>query len=435
MSEFLSNFVEFIEAYGVVGLAVISFAESSFFPIPPDILLIPMAFMNRKLALFYALVTTVSSVIGGTFGYIIGKQLGKPILRRFFKEEKIKKVEGYFAQYGGWSIAIAGFTPIPYKLFTISAGAFNVRMYTLIMASIFGRGGRFFLEGFFIFFLGDTAKYYLQNYFEVFTIGITVLGVIIYYVWKKLKTAGRVKGTGVMAKFKKKYSKLQAWVLRYRKYDRAATYFFISIFAALLSLLVFLEFVEDYLTRGNWNIDVKVINYVNTIRNTTLTQIFKGITITGSTLFIIVITLALGLILIRKQQKKEALLLSLNTLGLCLFNTVLKQVFKRQRPLGLRIIKVSGYSFPSGHAMIFMGFSILIIYYLLTDVRKKRPAILASVLIFVYAILVGLSRVYLGVHFLSDVFAGWFAGVLWSSTSIVIYKALGYRRSLELEEI
>jgi undecaprenyl-diphosphatase len=435
LSGILSNFVKFIEAYGVVGLAVISFAESSFFPIPPDILLIPMAFMNRKLALFYALITTVSSVLGGAFGYIIGNKLGKPILRRFFKEEKIKKVEGYFAKYGGWAIIIAGFTPIPYKLFTISAGAFGVRMYTLIMASIFGRGGRFFLEGFFIFFLGDKAKYYLQNYFEVFTIGITVFGVIFYYVWKKLKMAGKIKGTGVMAKFKKKYEKLNALVLRYRKYDRAATYFFISIFAALFSLLVFLEFVEDYLTRGNWNFDIKVINYINTIRSTTLNQIFKTITITGSTLFIMVITLVLAVILIRKQQKKEAFLLSFNTVGLCLFNMALKQVFRRPRPLGLRIIKVSGYSFPSGHAMTFMGFSILIIYYLLTGVRKKRPAILASVLIFIYAIFVGISRVYLGVHFLSDVFAGWFAGILWSSTSIVIYKALGYRRSLELEEV
>ena len=120
MSDFLANFIEFVRAYGVVGLAAVSFAESSFFPIPPDVLLIPMAFMNRRLALLYALVTTVSSVFGGIFGHIIGYKLGKPILMRFFKEETTNKVEEYFKKYGGWYIAVAGFTPIPYKAFTIS---------------------------------------------------------------------------------------------------------------------------------------------------------------------------------------------------------------------------------------------------------------------------------------------------------------------------
>ena len=100
MSDFLANFIEFVRAYGVVGLAAVSFAESSFFPIPPDVLLIPMAFMNRRLALLYALVTTISSVFGGIFGHIIGRKLGKPILRRFFKEETINKVEDYFKKYG-----------------------------------------------------------------------------------------------------------------------------------------------------------------------------------------------------------------------------------------------------------------------------------------------------------------------------------------------
>lgn len=429
MSGFLNNFIEFVQAYGVVGLAVISFAESSFFPIPPDVLLIPMSFMNRKLALFYSLVTTVSSVLGGIFGHIIGRKLGKPLLTKLFKEDKINKVEGYFKKYGGWSIAIAGFTPIPYKIFTISAGVFNVRMTTLIGASILGRGARFFIEGLFILVLGDAAKYYIQNYFEILTIGITVLCIIFYFIWKKLKASGKIKSMGIVAYFKRKYNEFDSFRFKYKKYDEAATYFFISIFLSFTSLFALLEFIEDYLSKDNWKIDVNIMSFISNIRNTTLDNIFKIITTTGNTLSVVIIVLISALILIRIKKKKEALFFSMNTMGLWIFNEVLKQIFKRPRPSGLKLVEASGYSFPSGHAMIFMGISILLAYYILTCLKKKGLAIFISTLILVYSVLVGLSRVYVGVHYISDVFAGWFAGILWSSSSIAIYKFLKYKKS------
>lgn len=429
MSNFLTKFIEFVRAYGVFGLAAVSFAESSFFPIPPDVLLIPMAFMNRRLALLYALVTTVSSVLGGIFGHIIGHKLGKPILRRFFKEETINKVEDYFKKYGGWSIAVAGFTPIPYKVFTISAGAFNVRLFTLIMASLLGRGARFLLEGFFIFFIGDTAKYYLENYFEVFTIIITVSFVIIYYIWKWLKIAGRVKGTGIMTHIRSRFDRLYIFTVKYRKYDEAAVYFFISIFASVISLFILLEFIEDYLTRGNWQFDTLVMSFVYNLRSPILDNVFKIITLAGNTVPMIVITFSIAIFMMYIKKVKEGLFLLFNNWGLWMFNILLKQIFKRQRPLGLEIIEAEGYSFPSGHAMIFMGFSIMLVYYVLIFLKDKRARIFLSISILVFSVLVGFSRVYLGVHYMSDVLAGWFAGILWSSTSIVIYKALGYRRS------
>lgn len=429
MSDFLANFIEFVRAYGVVGLAAVSFAESSFFPIPPDVLLIPMAFMNRRLALLYALVTTVSSVFGGIFGHIIGRKLGKPILRRFFKEETINKVEDYFKKYGGWSIAVAGFTPIPYKAFTISAGAFNVRVFTLIMASLLGRGARFFLEGLFIFFVGDAAKYYIENYFEVFTIIITVSFVIIYYIWKRLKNARRVKGTGVMAYIRSWFDKLYMFTVKYRKYDEAALYFFISIFTSFISLFILLELIEDYLTRGNWQFDTLIMSSVQNLKGPILDNVFKVITMAGNTIPMMVITFASVVFMIYIKKGKEGLLLLVNNSGLWVFNILLKQVFKRQRPIGFEMTEAMGYSFPSGHAMIFMGFSILLVYYILIFLKGKRARIFLSISILVFSVLVGFSRVYLGVHYMSDVLAGWFAGILWTSTIIVIYKALGYRQS------
>jgi len=241
LEEFIINFIQLLQAYGVIGLITLSFAESSFFPIPPDILLIPIVFANRKLAIIYALVTTAASVLGGIFGHMIGRKFGKPLLIRFFKEDKIIKVQNYFEKYGGWAVAIAGLTLIPYKIFTISAGVFNVRLSIFILCSIIGRGIRFFSEGLFIFLLGDAAKYYLENYFEIITIGITILCAMLYYVWKKLKDTGIVKGTGIIAYLKSKYYKIYEFMLKYKKYDLIGIYIVASACLFLLFLFIYLE--------------------------------------------------------------------------------------------------------------------------------------------------------------------------------------------------
>lgn len=242
VNDILTNFIQVLQAYGVIGLITLSFAESSFFPIPPDVLLIPMALSNRKLAIVYALVTTVASVLGGIFGYMLGRKFGKPLLKRLFNEDKINKVQYYFKKYGGGSVAIAGLTPIPYKIFTISAGVFNLRLSIFIISSVFGRGIRFFAEGLFIFLLGDVAKSYLDNYFEIITIGITIFLIIAYYIWKMLKGAGIVQGTGIIAYFKgKNYYKVYDFLLKYKKYDEVGIYIVASFCLFLLLLFIFLE--------------------------------------------------------------------------------------------------------------------------------------------------------------------------------------------------
>lgn len=428
MGSFINNFVQFVQAYGIAGLIAVSFAESSFFPIPPDVLLIPMAFMNKNLALLYALLTTVSSVIGGIFGHFLGKKFGKPFLKKLFKEESINKVENYFDKYGGWSIAVAGFTPIPYKIFTISAGAFNVRISTLIAASIFGRGARFFLEGLIILFFGDTAKYLISNYFEVITVAITAVLILGYYIWKKLKNRDKVKSTGIMISIKEKYNKIYSkmynFAVKYIKYNKSMIYFLVGICLSLISLFTFLEIVDRYLDIGKFGIDSVISAFFTEMRSPVLTGVIKVVTSSGNFTFILVISIIIMLLLIRKKKKKEALFYSLSITGIWLFNEILKSIFKRPRPIGIHLVNVTDYSFPSAHAMVFMGFSLLIVYYIIENVKSIGMRIVLSMLMILYALLVGLSRVYLGVHYFSDVFAGWMAAVLWVSVMIMIYKIL-----------
>ncbi|NMH67598.1 DedA family protein [Bacillus sp. RO3] len=192
MSELLHAFEAWLLDYGVWGLILVSFADSSFFPIPPDVLLIPLAIANPENALLYALYTTIASVIGALLGWLIGKKLGRPILVYFFSEKRILKVEEYFNKYGAMALLIAGLTPIPYKIFTIFAGVSGVKIRVLVIWSIIGRGLRFFLEGAIILALGAKAKPFIEENFTLLTLGAGGVLVAVYLVYliikKKKKT-------------------------------------------------------------------------------------------------------------------------------------------------------------------------------------------------------------------------------------------------------
>ena len=128
--------------YAGSALFAIAFAESSFFPIPPDLLLIPLCLANPSLALGYATICLAGSVLGGMFGYLLGLKGGRPLFLKLFSEQKFRVVEHYFQKYDVWAVGIAAFTPIPYKVFTIAAGVFHLNFRRFVLTSIAGRGGR-----------------------------------------------------------------------------------------------------------------------------------------------------------------------------------------------------------------------------------------------------------------------------------------------------
>ncbi len=172
--------------YGVPALAVISFAESSFFPIPPDPLLMALSLGKPKKAFWYAFVATVMSVLGGTAGYFIGWALWDILSGFFFayvfSPESFNYVGSLYKQNAFLAILGAAITPIPYKVFTVSAGVFHVNLLYLIVASALGRSSRFFIEAGLIYFFGEKIRSFIDNYFNllltVFFI-LIVLGVVI----------------------------------------------------------------------------------------------------------------------------------------------------------------------------------------------------------------------------------------------------------------
>ncbi len=168
--------------FAVPALALMAFAESSFFPIPPDTVLIPLALLNPKAAFYYATVTTVASVLGGLFGYFIGNKGGKPLVRRFISETKLERVRELYQKYDVWAVTMGAFTPLPYKVFTIAAGMMDLNVRRFVLASFIGRGGRFYAVATAIYFFGPAAKTFLSEYFELTVVVFSVLligGVVV----------------------------------------------------------------------------------------------------------------------------------------------------------------------------------------------------------------------------------------------------------------
>jgi membrane protein YqaA with SNARE-associated domain len=156
-------------------LFVLAFAESSFFPIPPDVLMVALGVVAPERALWFGLICTAGSVIGGAFGYGIGLWGGRPILYRFFSTSKIQAVEKLYDRYNAWATGIAGLTPIPYKVFTIGGGAFKINFKIFMVASIAARGFRFMAEGVLLYFFGESIRDFLFTYFNWLSIAFVVL--------------------------------------------------------------------------------------------------------------------------------------------------------------------------------------------------------------------------------------------------------------------
>ena len=168
--------------YGAWALFLLAFCESSFFPIPPDILLIALAVAIPKKSLKYALICSAGSVLGGCLGYLIGWQfmasLGDRIIDLYGLASKWDYIETLYRQYDAWAIGIAGFTPIPYKLFTISAGAFKINFWVFFLASALSRSCRFFLVGGLIYIFGPHIQRFIDRYFNILAVGFTILLVV-----------------------------------------------------------------------------------------------------------------------------------------------------------------------------------------------------------------------------------------------------------------
>ncbi|MEE8190309.1 MAG: YqaA family protein [Candidatus Scalindua sediminis] len=172
-------------------LFILAFCESSFFPIPPDVLLMALAVALPIKAFKYALVCSVGSVLGGCFGYLIGYEffeyVGRPIISFYNITDVFNTVSAKYQSNAFTAIAIAGFTPIPYKVFTIAAGVCKVNLFTLILASALSRSARFFIIAGLFYLFGPKIKTFIEKYFNILTIIFIILLISGFVAVKYLK--------------------------------------------------------------------------------------------------------------------------------------------------------------------------------------------------------------------------------------------------------
>lgn len=169
-------------------LAANSFAESVFWPIPPDVMLAPMCLANPGRSWRLALLTTLTSVVGACVGYLLGYLLFEPVVLPLIHAMKydahLATTQAWFAQYGIWVVLLAAFSPIPYKVFTVTAGLLQMALLPFILISLFGRGLRFFLVAALMKWGGARMERKLRQFIDVIGWSCVVLALVLYFVFK-----------------------------------------------------------------------------------------------------------------------------------------------------------------------------------------------------------------------------------------------------------
>lgn len=174
--------------YGVWVLFMVAVAESSFFPIPPDVFLMALCISSPKKSLRYGAICALGSVLGGILGYGLGfwfmDAVGSRIIEVYGLADKYELVQGLYQKYDAWAVGVAGFTPLPYKVFTITAGAFRIDFPTFVVVSLVSRSARFFLVAGLIFRFGAPIRTFIERYLNLLTIAFLVLLVLGFVLVK-----------------------------------------------------------------------------------------------------------------------------------------------------------------------------------------------------------------------------------------------------------
>jgi undecaprenyl-diphosphatase len=429
-----SSILIVLEHYGVAGLFILSFVEASFFPLPPYLLLVPMTLANPQFGLIYALVGTIGSVLGGVFGYAIGFRIGRPILTHLIKPDQPKKLEPLFIRYGGWAIAIGGLTPIPYKIFAITAGVFRMGIFTFLTTSVIARSIHFFSGAVLLMLYGPRIVGYIHHSFgitKLIVLGVMLLVLLLF--WRTDFIQHKLIPLSLHLKMV-----WQHWASGINStietLSRFGWFLIAGATLTVFSFGFFIRLAHKLLENELVNFDRIVGQAIISLRVPWLTVWMKMVTNFGSTSIIIFITLSLTVFgIIYRRYLIDFLVLDLCVVGALGLTELLKATFQRMRPplpwLGI----ASGYSFPSGHALMTMSLYGFLAYLIIRNRQRLNCSLPLALAFIVLAMGVGISRVYLGVHYPSDVVAGWTVAAAWLGTCIagreILWKAAAVKNN------
>lgn len=289
--------------------------------------------------------------------------------------------------------------------------------------NIFTRGARFFLEGLLIFILGTKAQDFLNNYFEIITVVVTLLVVVLYLNSRNTKVVFCLRKVWITIRLKiedlfaKKLSPLGVF----------RNYLVGGLALGLGFMLLFAKLAKALINNELKIFDQIVTDAVTLINSPLTTQIMKVITTMGS--WVIMISLALVAWFFLLKMKKhfwDSIMVITALAGSWLMNELLKWIFHRSRPDIARLVTATGYSFPSGHAMVSFAFYGMLAYLMWINLKTRGLKYLFTFIFLFLVLSIGISRIYLGVHYPSDVLAGFAAGGFWLVGCILGLQAIRY---------
>lgn len=409
----------FMEAKAL-GLFILAFAEASFFPIPPDIVLIPLSIITPKRAIYFSIVTAVGSTLGGVFGYFIGVRAGRPILTRFIKSDNLEKMEDMFRHYGGWAVGIAGFTPLPYKLFTIASGVFRMNFTSFFIASFLSRSARFLIEGITCMVLGKNAYTYIDKLLgpTSFLI-VAVVGLIYLLLNKNLIARFNLSKTPGFTFIKRKIN------LYIKKYGEFGIYLLAGFTICSIFSILFLEIVEDLLQKELQGFDSTIITWIEGFKGPTMDKMISFMNYLQRPSFWGPVLILIFVIIKRFFKNIRYLFMTIVAfVGSFYVQWGLKSFFHRPRMMNdVESLDFLVYSFPSGITVVFTAFFGYIVFLKLRNL-KGNGKFLVVLFWLLFMFLVSISRIYMKISYPSDILGGFLIGGVWLAICIVATKAL-----------
>lgn len=432
MSKLVDWAVTIFGQYGPLGLFIVAFAESSFFPVPPDVVLIPLCMAHPRASLLYAAVTTAASVLGAVFAYLVGAHGGRPLLLKFTDRASLDRVRRLFDQFGGWALGIAAFTPVPFKVFTIASGIFQVRLVPFLVASTIGRGARFFLEAALVLRHGEHVREIIGTQFELITLVVGIAVAVAAIAWNAAshrKPAQQAPAPGSAGANKRH------WRIRLPKavHDIAPSNkrfwaeWGIYAIAGFVFLLIFFEelalLAQPDRAPFLRQIDVTIMTRVRAVRNPFLTKAFTFAAVLGSYPFVFA-SLALATVfnLLRGQRTRAATLVICAIGGVGL-SALTRWAYNLPGPeFALAVPEILSRSFTAQSITVALPFYGMAAYIGLSMADSRLRQWVAGVAVAAIVALICFSGVYMGFQWPSEAAAGTVAGAMWLFICIKLFS-------------